>query len=759
MFYYQSCLLYISSMRFLQLIILLFFLACTSEQSNELQSFSVPKSKTLELIAQEPMLNAPVAIDFDEQGRIWVLEMPAYMPNVDGTGEDASINSIKILSDQDGDGTMDSVLVFLDNLVLPRTICLAYGGLIYAEPPFLYHIEIENDKPGKRTVIDSVYAVDGNVEHMPNSITWNMDNWLYSSSANTRYKREGDNWIKEFTTPRGQWGMTKDNYGRLLYNNNSLLLAGDRILPNALFSNPYLRLQENNLNILTDTQAVYPLQATAVNRGYQEGVLNEEEFLINATSACAPVYYRDAFVHDWEESAFVALPEINAIKKLKVNHEGLDISAKASSEKTEYLISSDEGFRPVHLKFGPDGNLYIVDMHRGIIQHKAYMTSYLKDKILNRGLEKVHGQGRIYKLSSADNELRTRAFNVKEDPVSYLYSNNAFLRDKAQHYIVYKNRQDLVPRLKENIFKQLGEVNQLHTLWTLEGLNALTEYELLVLMNTNLVHLRYHAMHILSQRRKIVNKKWLLNNVNQIIKKEEPEADFAVASHLASFRLRGPIRLERDYRNILLRNDTSRIFTEAILADAVGWESQLLQKLVRRNDSTYINLQNGLEDITRLQKSQNPVYYYSENLRLEDRRTVGMDLYNTFCASCHGIDGGGIKSIAPQLANSDFVSGDDTKLILTTLHGLNGPIHVNGKKQSYSNGMVGLHQNPMLNDVDLKDILNYVRNAFNSAPYTITEDKICYLRNYAPSNGQVFTEESLEQMANRVKKELEIIDN
>jgi len=85
------------------------------------------------------------------------------MSDINGTGESEAINSIKILSDTDGDGQMDSVDVFLQDLVMPRTICLAYGGLIYAEPPNLWYVEIQDNKPGKKTLIDSIYAFGGNV--------------------------------------------------------------------------------------------------------------------------------------------------------------------------------------------------------------------------------------------------------------------------------------------------------------------------------------------------------------------------------------------------------------------------------------------------------------------------------------------------------------------------------------------------------------------------------------------------------------------
>ena len=111
-----------------------------------LESYHIEKGFELEVVASEPLIEAPVVIDFDDQGRIWVVEMRGYMQNVEGLNEDAPNGRIIILEDRDKDGIMDHSKVFLDKLVLPRALSLAYGGLLYVEPPNLWFVEIEDRK-------------------------------------------------------------------------------------------------------------------------------------------------------------------------------------------------------------------------------------------------------------------------------------------------------------------------------------------------------------------------------------------------------------------------------------------------------------------------------------------------------------------------------------------------------------------------------------------------------------------------------------
>ena len=95
-----------------------------------LKTLTVPKGFQVELVAAEPMVTTPVAMQFDEDGRLWVVEMNGYMPNIDGKNEDVPNGRVVVLEDTNGDGKMDRRTVFLDKLVMPRAILLRKGGAL-----------------------------------------------------------------------------------------------------------------------------------------------------------------------------------------------------------------------------------------------------------------------------------------------------------------------------------------------------------------------------------------------------------------------------------------------------------------------------------------------------------------------------------------------------------------------------------------------------------------------------------------------------
>src|SRR5690606_3423467 len=146
-----------------------------------LKAMEVEEGFEVALVAAEPLVIAPVAMTFDEKGRIWVVEMDGYMPDTLGRGEDAPVGRVVILTDRNADGRMDDRQVFLDSLVMPRAICLVDSGLLLAEPPNLWFYEIHEDQPVGRMLVDSAYAEGGNVEHQPNGLLRGLDNWIYSA--------------------------------------------------------------------------------------------------------------------------------------------------------------------------------------------------------------------------------------------------------------------------------------------------------------------------------------------------------------------------------------------------------------------------------------------------------------------------------------------------------------------------------------------------------------------------------------------------
>src|SRR5688572_15225485 len=100
-----------------------------------LKTFRLPPGFRIDVVASEPLIAQPVHMQFDAAGRLWVVEMPGYMRDIDGSGEDEPSGRIVVLEDADGDGRMDKSTTFLDGLVMPRTLSFVAGGVLVAEPP------------------------------------------------------------------------------------------------------------------------------------------------------------------------------------------------------------------------------------------------------------------------------------------------------------------------------------------------------------------------------------------------------------------------------------------------------------------------------------------------------------------------------------------------------------------------------------------------------------------------------------------------
>ncbi len=179
-----------------------------------LQTFRLPPGYRLELVASEPLVADPVWMDMDPDGRLWVVEMRGFMPNFEGTGEDAPVGQVVVLEDTDDDGRADKRTVFLDGLVQPRTVkVLDRGVLVIAPPQLILARDTDGDlKADTREVLRTDVGVKGgNPEHSPNSLLWGLDNWLYTSEYATdfRWTRTGLESAK--TLSRGQWGISMDD--------------------------------------------------------------------------------------------------------------------------------------------------------------------------------------------------------------------------------------------------------------------------------------------------------------------------------------------------------------------------------------------------------------------------------------------------------------------------------------------------------------------------------------------------------------------
>ena len=368
-----------------------------------LKTFKLPAGFHIECVASEPMVEDPISCAFDADGRIWVVEMRGYMHDLDGAGENERVGRIKILESTRRDGKYDKATIFLDGLVMPRAVLPTRGGALVAEPPELAFWTEKDGKAAEKTVVSTAYGVKGGQpEVMANGLFPALDNWIYNAAHTFRYRFAQGKWIADVSRSRGQWGVAQDNYGRLYYCSNTDLGRVDPFPSRYFMRNPYYQATAaQNVELMPFLeQDVWPSHPTpGTNRGYTDTELRADGSLTKPTAACGDSIYRgDLFSSDFRNNLFTPEPAGNLVKRMLIVEEHGQLAGRHAYQGTDFLTSTDERFRPVHACTGPDGALYIVDMYRGVIEHRAYLTNYLIKNIEERKLLMPIHRGRIYRV-------------------------------------------------------------------------------------------------------------------------------------------------------------------------------------------------------------------------------------------------------------------------------------------------------------------------------------------------------------------------
>lgn len=710
-----------------------------------LQHFQIEKGFQIRLVAAEPLVSTPVAMSFDEKGRLWVVEMQGYMPDTAGTGEELPNGKIVILEDTNHDGAMDTRKLFLDSLVLPRALCLIGQGVLVAEPPRLWYVENHNGSAGKKILVDSAYAQGGNVEHQPNGLLRGLDNWIYSAKSAKRYRKTGDRWRIEHTHFRGQWGITQDDGGHLFYNTNSDNLLGDYFSPGLGADNIHQReVKGFDENIVLDNRT-YPIRPTpGVNRGYMKGVLDDSLRLQHFTAACGPVIYRGgAFGVDYQGNAFVAEPAANLIKRNLLSAEGYLIKGRQAYAGREFLASTDERFRPVNLYNGPEGALYVVDMYRGVIQHKTYLTPYLKDQIKRRELEQPLNAGRIYRIVPVGKALPAPLIQTDpENVVNHLDDDNAWVREKAQQLIVDQHLQKAVPLLRKKLKKGKHLLGRVHALWALEGLGQLQSADLDLLLHEKEYLLREQALAAATAMLNPTNVRHWLLQVQQVFEKKDTLL-FPHAAYLAASAMRhAPHAAQPLLLKMAVAAKQNKFIADAVISGLGKREAAFFQqfKAVEKdtNHVFYRHMQKVLENIEKDKRA---------HMSGGQPFARGRQLFESICQTCHGSDGNGVKALAPPLNGSNWVVGEKNKLLSIVLYGLVDPVMVSGKlykTPEVGAEMPGIGNNDQLSDEDIAELLSFIRNAWTNKASPVTPVDVKEIRKKFKGRQQPFTMRELQ---------------
>ncbi|HEY2433283.1 MAG TPA: PVC-type heme-binding CxxCH protein [Vicinamibacterales bacterium] len=556
--------------------------------ADELKTIVMPPGYHLELVASEPLVQDPVAIDWDSDGRLWVVEMAGYMNDIQADHEHDPVGRIVVLEDTDGDGRMDKRTVFADGLISPRAIKVLDDGVLVGEPPHLWFLRDANHdlKPdGKTLVTDDYGRLDANVEHNANTLLWALDNWIYTSEVDTFLRRKNGVFEVRHTLSRGQWGASQDDAGRVFRNTNESALHAD-VVPTYYYArNPALTRTRGSDEFLghapDDLNEVWPAHPTpGVNRGYQAGILRADGTLARFTSVCAPTVYRgDRLPQELYGNVFVAEPAANLVSRTIVTDEGTTLRARKAYPQGEFIASTDERFRPVYLSSAPDGTIYVVDIYRGIIQHRGFITEYLRDQILSRSLEQTIAHGRIWRVvhdSTRRGPVPALSRASSTALIETLSHPNGWWRDTAQQLLVQRRDPAAVAPLKELARTATVPHVKLQALWTLDGIGALESGQVVAALGDPSSDVRLSAVRLA--------ERWLDNDaaVRTAVLAHVNDPYWEVREQVAASlgELAAPLKADA-IASVLAGNGNDPVVVDAAISGVAGSEGAVIDVLGR----------------------------------------------------------------------------------------------------------------------------------------------------------------------------------
>jgi len=557
----------------------------------------MPPGYRLELVASEPLIQDPIAIDWDPAGRLWAIELPGYMRDIKATGEYDPVARIVVLEDKDGDGAMDRRTVFADGLIQPRAIAVLEQGVLVGEPPNVWLMRDTNGdlrSDSKELVTGGYGRRETNVEVNANALLWGLDNRIHmaGTGADMVLTFSDRRFQVQRSLSRGQWGATQDDAGHVFRNHNESVLHVD-LIPTPYFArNPSLLRTHGSHEALKDPDgdinAVWPAHQTpGTNRAYQHGILRENGTLAGYTAACAPTVFRgDRLPRELYGNVFVAEPTANVVSRFVLFDDGTTLRARKAYRDAEFLSSTDERFRPVYLSNAPDGTLYVVDLYRGVIQHHTYITEYLRDQIARRALEKPIGLGRIYRVvHDSTTRDRTTALPADARPaqiVPLLSHPNGWWRDAAQRLLVERGDRSIAAALTALAERADDWRTRVHALWTLDGLAALTRATASKALSDASRDVRVTAIR--------VAERWLGeadNALQPAVVALADDRDWAVRLQAAaSMGALPPGRRDSAMAALLDRHGTDPAMTDAALSGLRGAEPAVLGQLLRSTERT-----------------------------------------------------------------------------------------------------------------------------------------------------------------------------
>lgn len=397
-----------------------------------LSTFEISPGFQLKMAAHEPDVVDPIAMAFDEDGGLFVIEMRGYSER-----REEALGRIRYLQDHDNDGRFETSTIFKDHLKWPTGIVCYRGGVFVGASPDVWYFKDTNED-GISDEEKRVFTGFGNdkpelnMQALFNSFRWGPDNRIWGATAASGGKvNRPDRTNSEFIDLRGadfsfdpelldlrqengteQYGMSFDSLGRRFVCSNSQHAVWVAYERSQVLPNPYYELPPALVDIPDDGAAapVFRIspdepwrivrtrwRVSGVVRGMIEGGGRVSGYFTSASGI--HLYWGDAYGEDFENNLFVGDVGSNLVHRKILHHPGSKVQPVATrpenEQETEFLRSHDNWFRPASFVTGPDGCLYICDMYREVIEHPWSLPQGIKKHLdLNSGFDR----GRIYRV-------------------------------------------------------------------------------------------------------------------------------------------------------------------------------------------------------------------------------------------------------------------------------------------------------------------------------------------------------------------------
>jgi len=719
--------------------------ALTPEE--QAKRFVLPPGYRLELVAAEPDVISPAVIRFDGNGRMYVAEFITYMRDADGNNQHTPESRITRFESTKGDGVFDKRTVFVDRLVLPRTIVPLDGNSILtnetASDDVVKYTDTNNDGVAdKREHFYSGVGLgrDGNLEHEQAGFVWGLDNWIYTTYNAFRFRWTPSGILKEPTGPNsGQWGVTMDDDGKMWF----MDAGGERGPMNfqvpihyGAFTVP--EQYEPGFEIVWPEIGLSDTQGGMVRVRMPVGRLNH----FTAASG-ADVVRAHRVPADLKGDLLVTEPVGRLIRRARiVKNQGLT-QLRNVYPGSEFILSTDPLFRPVNIVTAPDGAIYIADMYHGIIQESNWTRpgSYLRRKIEQYQLDKVISHGRIWRLrfdglprvpatpagpaAQATPEIPAqpalaldpvRPRMLEETPaqlVSHLNHESGWWRDTAQQLLVQRQNQSVVPALQNMLRTSENPLARIHALWTLEGLGALDLALVHELMKDSSARLRVQAIRASETLYKSGGiHRALADDYRAMAGDTDP--DVAIQALLTAHLFKLP--------------NVEALIKETMASNTARGVQEIGQRVLQRIASAASTAAAGFSP--------------DQQAQLKEGETI----YKSLCATCHGEDARGVAvagtqalqaMMGPALAGSPRVQGHRDYVIKTLLHGMTGPL----AGQTFTQVMLPMGAQ---NDKWIADVASYIRNELGNSASFISPADVARVRAATANRKAMWTYPELE---------------